>query len=130
MDWKRLVFLIAGIYGILVLAPMYFMEKHFAENHPPAITHPEHYYGFIGVALAFQVIFLMISRDPARFRPVILAGVFEKFSYGIAIVVLLMQGRVERVNALFGTIDLVFGILFLAAWWNLRESAPVSSARV
>ncbi|MBX2989816.1 MAG: hypothetical protein KF749_01465 [Bacteroidetes bacterium] len=35
------VFLSAGIYGILLLTPVYFMEKQVGIDYPPPITHPE-----------------------------------------------------------------------------------------
>jgi hypothetical protein len=58
MKFARRLFLIAGIYGVLVLAPQYFLEAKTGRDFPPPITHLEHYYGFIGVALAWQVFFL------------------------------------------------------------------------
>src|SRR5262249_29225926 len=73
--FARVVFLVAGIYGMVVLAPGFFTERALAQRMPPAITHPEFYYGFFGVALAWQVAFLIIARDPERFRPLILAGI-------------------------------------------------------
>jgi|SRR5579872_615904 len=39
---------------------------------PPAITHPEYFYGFLGGALAWQFLFLVLSTDPVRYRPMIL----------------------------------------------------------
>ena len=69
MIFARRVFLIAGIYGLLVLLPLYFMEARIGRDQPPAITHPEYFYGFLGVAVSWQVAFLVISRDPVRFRP-------------------------------------------------------------
>jgi len=42
----------AGIYGIAVIAPQYFMEAQVGRDYPPAITHPEYFYGFVGVGLA------------------------------------------------------------------------------
>ena len=53
MKFARRVFLIAGIYGVVVLLPQYFLEQRHAVDRPPAITHAEYYYGFVGVALAF-----------------------------------------------------------------------------
>ena len=50
----RLVFWAAGIYGLIVVTPLYFLESQFAKQAPPAITHPEFYYGFAGVTLAWQ----------------------------------------------------------------------------
>ena len=68
MKFAKIVFYVAGIYGLLVLFPQYFMEAKTGQDFPPAITHPEYYYGFIGVALAFQILFLIIARNPLQYR--------------------------------------------------------------
>src|SRR5512136_915104 len=91
--FSRAVFLIAGVYGFVALLPGYFGEKMLAEKMPPAITHPEFYYGFFGVGLAWQVAFLVIARDPQRFRPIIPAAIVEKLAYAVACAVLFMLGR-------------------------------------
>jgi hypothetical protein len=52
MKFAKIVFLIAGIQGLLILAPLYFLERTIGRQAPPAITHPEYFYGFVGVALA------------------------------------------------------------------------------
>jgi len=72
MKFARIVFLIAGIYGILVLTPLYFLEQTIGRETPPPITHPEFFYGFVGVGLAWQIVFLIIARDPLRFRPMMI----------------------------------------------------------
>ena len=84
----------AGIYGLVALLPQYFLEERLNRDFPPAITHPEHFYGFVGVAAAWQLAFLLISRDVARFRPLMPVTVVEKISFGAAAVVLFAQGRV------------------------------------
>lgn len=123
MRWIKWLFYVAAAYGFLFLTPQYFLEERFSRENPPAITHPEFYYGFIGVALAFQIVIATIGSDPARFRPVILAAVAEKFSFGIAAPLLYAAGRVQAVILVFSTIDLLLGLAFLAAWWRLREQA-------
>lgn len=114
--FAKYVFLLAGIYGLVGLTPQYFMEARVSADFPPAITHPEFYYGFIGVALAFQVLFIIISRDPVRLRPAMIAGVLEKFSFGIAAIALYMAGRLNPVTVGFGIFDLVLGALFVWAY--------------
>ena len=116
----RSLFYLAAAYGFVVLTPQYFLEEHFSRDNPPAITHPEFYYAFIGVALAFQIVFAIIGSDPVRYRPMMLAGVVEKFSFGIAAPLLYSAGRVQPLVLVFSTIDLLFGLAFLAAWWRLR----------
>lgn len=56
MKFAKRVFLIAGIYGLIVVFPMYFLEEKNSRDFPPPITHPEYYYGFIDVTLAWQVL--------------------------------------------------------------------------
>ena len=55
-----------------MLVPQYFLEQKVGIDYPPAITHPEYFYGFLGVAIAWQVAFLIIGQDPLRFRPMML----------------------------------------------------------
>jgi hypothetical protein len=37
---RKIVFWIAGIWGVLVLTPLYFMFDMIGRQDPPAITHP------------------------------------------------------------------------------------------
>ncbi len=121
MTFARWLFRIAGAYGFVVLLPQYFLEEQLGRDYPPAITHPEHFYGFVGVALAWQVAFLVIAQDPARFRPLMIPAVLEKLTFGVAVVVLFLRQRVAGPVLGFGIVDLVLGALFLVAWW---QTAP------
>ena len=116
MRFANWVFLVAGAYGVLIVAPLYFLEQRFGEDYPPAITHPEFYYGFAGVTLACQVMFLIISVDPVRYRPMMIAAILEKVAYGTATTWLILEGRTPHALALTAAIDLTFGALFLAAF--------------
>jgi hypothetical protein len=42
--------------------------------------------------------------------------VFEKFSYGIAVVILVAQSRMRSSDLLFGAIDLLLGVLFVISY--------------
>ncbi|HEY7402430.1 MAG TPA: hypothetical protein VIB39_02835 [Candidatus Angelobacter sp.] len=120
--FSRTVFLVAGIYGIVVLAPGFFSESMASKLMPPAITHPEFYYGFFGVALAWQVAFLTIATDPARFRPIIPAAIMEKLIYFVSCFVLYLSGRAPRLVMAGATIDLLLGTLFTIAYVRLKPS--------
>ena len=82
MVFARRTFLIAGVYGLLALVPMYFLEGRIGRDIPPPITHPEYFYGFIGVAVAWQVAFLVIARDPVRFRPLMIRPCWRRRASG------------------------------------------------
>lgn len=116
MRFARIVFLVAGIYGLLVLLPMYFMEAQTGRDYPPPITHPEYYYGFIGVAVAWQLVFIVMSSDPVRYRPLMLPSIVEKVSFGIAVAILYFQQRVAGFILGAAMADSVLGVLFLIAF--------------
>jgi hypothetical protein len=114
--FARRVFRIAGIYGILVLIPQYFMENKIGHDFPPPITHPEQFYGFIGVALAWQVLFLIIASDPIRYRFTMLPAILEKLAFGFACVVLYAQGRLPSFILAVGAVDLILAVLFVFSY--------------
>ena len=118
MTFAKRVFLIAGIYGVLVLTPMYFMEAKTGRDFPPAINHPEYYYGFIGLALVFQILFLIISANPVRYRPVMVAAILEKISFVIPVLILFSQGRVAYMMVVVAMPDLIFFVLFSISYFK------------
>lgn len=122
-NFARWVFWIAGVYGLLVLSPFYFLEKQIGIDQPPEITHAEFFYGFIGVALAFQVAFLVIGTDPVRYRAMMIPSVIEKFSYGFACLALMAQGRLPGVVLVFACIDMALGSLFIISFWVTPKTA-------
>ena len=123
MKFAKVLFLVAGIYGLLALAPQYFLEEKNGRDFPPAITHPEYFYGFVGVAIAWQIVFLILSRDPIRYRPIMLAAVVEKASYAIAVIILYLQGRTGTLILGTGIIDMALGALFLLAYVVTRDES-------
>jgi len=91
MKFARIVFGIAAIWGFLIITPLYFMFNLIGEKDPPPITHPAFFYGFVGVALAWQIAFIFIARDPIRFRPMMIPAILEKLVYSIPVIILVLQ---------------------------------------
>ncbi|MGZ5441573.1 MAG: hypothetical protein ACXW5U_04100 [Thermoanaerobaculia bacterium] len=116
MTFAKRVFFIAAVYGVIVLVPQYFMEARIGRDFPPPITHPEHFYGFVGIALAWQFLFFVIARDPVRYRPAMIVAILEKLAFGVAAVVLFSQGRLAAPILGAGVIDLVLAALFAVSW--------------
>lgn len=121
MAFAKWIFRIAGVYGLLVLVPQLFLEDRIAIDMPPALTHPEFFYGFLFVAIAWQFVFLLIARDPVRFRPLMPVCLLEKFPFGITCIVLYAQQRLAPQVLAGGVIDLILGTLFAIAWWRLAN---------
>jgi len=116
MKFAKVVFWVAGIWGVLVITPLYFMFDLIGKQDPPLITHPGFYYGFVGCALAWQIAFLIIGSNPVRLRPMMIPSVVEKFTFAAAVVALVMQGRMHRADMVFAATDLTLGVLFVAAF--------------
>lgn len=116
MRFARVVFLVAGIYGLIVLVPQFFLEERIGIDAPPPITHPEYFYGFICVAVAWQVLFLVVSRDPVRYRPMMIPALLEKVGFPIAALVLYLQGRLAVTVLAPAALDLVLFVLFAIAF--------------
>jgi hypothetical protein len=119
--FAKIVYTVAGVYGLLVLLPQYFLEERTGRDYPPAITHPEFYYGFVGIALAWQVLFLILAGDPVRYRAMMIPTVLEKFTFGIAALILFLTNRMGPVMLGAAIIDLILGTLFIAAYLKTGE---------
>jgi hypothetical protein len=130
MKFSRIVFLIAGIYGLVVVTPQYFMESRVGRTSPPPITHPEYFYGFVGAVVVWHVLFLVISRDPARYRPMMPVAALEKLAFGAPILVLYAQGRAALPLVGAAVIDLILGALFLLSFWKTAEQAEPRGYRL
>lgn len=116
MKFAKYVFYTAGIYGLIVLLPQFFLLEKTGLDYPPAITHPEYYYGFISVAAAFQIVFLIIGSDPVRYRALMLAALVEKFPFAGIVYWLYFTNRANEMIFAGATLDAVLGILFLIAY--------------
>ena len=120
MRFARWVFLLAGVSGVLMIAPMYFLESQVGHEQPPPVNHPEFYYGFAGVTLAWQFMFLVIGADPIRYRLAMLPALIEKASFVIAVVVLFALERVPAVLLGFAAMDGTWFVLFATAYLRTR----------
>jgi hypothetical protein len=120
--FARRVFTAAGIYGFVALVPMYAIERMLGEMFPPPVTHPEFFYGFAGVALAWQLAFLIIARDPVRYRALMLPSIVEKVGYGGAVVVLVGLGRTAAGVLPTAIVDLVLAGLFAESYRRTAQA--------
>jgi hypothetical protein len=126
MLFAKRVFFWSGVYGLVALTPLYFLESMLNELAPPPIVHPEHFYGFVGVALSWQIAFLIISRDPVRYRLLMIPSILEKLSFGVGGWVLFIAGRSPAQTVLGGTVDLALAALFMAAFFRTAPTTEGS----
>ena len=123
MRFGRVVFTIAGVWGLLIMTPLYFAFDAVGRAYPPPITHPDLYFGFIGVTLAWQIAFLVIATNPVRYRTIMLAGILEKLLYVGTIIALYLQGQMQLGQAAAISIpDGALGLLFVASFFKTPAS--------
>jgi hypothetical protein len=117
MRFARWVFLVAGIFGLLVTVPLAFGEKFIG------VVQPEFYYGFVFLNICWQILYLVLSSGPIRYRPMMIPAVLAKASGAAALVWLFLQGRVSSQWVAAAGVDLVFTVLFLIAFWATGRAA-------
>jgi hypothetical protein len=129
MKFAQRVFATAGVWGLLVLSPLYFLFDEISHKNPPAITHPEFFYGFVSVALAWQVAFLVIASDPVRYRLLMVPAMLEKFGYVGSVLVLFGQGRLPASSLIFAGTDFLLGVLFVVSFVRVGRQALALAAQ-
>jgi hypothetical protein len=116
MRFARWTFVIAGVWGIAVLTPLFFLVDVSGRPYPPPAEYPHFFYGFLLVALAWQIAFLVIGGDPVRYRWIMLPAILEKLGYVTILAVLHSSGRIAAADAQAAIPDGVLGLLFIAAF--------------
>ena len=113
MKFVRIIFAAAAAWGFLAVTPGLFA---------PAGPQPEYYYGFYGLALVFQLVFVIIALDPLRYRALVPIAILEKLAFFLPVTILYLQGRVAMGNIFFGAmVDGLLMLLFALAWFRLRK---------
>jgi len=116
MKTPRLIFTLAGIYGLVILSPLLFLERKVAELTPGGTTQPEYYYGFLGAALVMQLVYLTIGRDPVRYRPLMPIAALAKAVFFMTIMILWLQERISAAALEIASVDALLAFAFLCAW--------------
>jgi len=129
MRFARVVFIVAGIWGIAVLTPLYWLVDVTGRAYVPPTEYPHFFYGFLSVAMAWQIAFLVIGANPARFRPLMIAAILEKLGYVAVLAILYAGGRIATADAQAAVPDLLLGIVFLISLVKTRtlESRTAST---
>lgn len=123
MKFAKRVFLGAGVYGMGILTPMYFLFDAIGRQNGSPITYPQFYYGFLAVTIAWQLAFLVIGSDPVRFRPLMIPSMVEKFYTFLSMAALFVQGRIALTDMIVISPDLALGILFVIAFAKTSAAA-------
>jgi len=123
MKFAKRVFMGAGIWGLVVVPPLFFLLDVVNRQTPPAVTHLEFYYGFTAVTTVWQIAFLVVGSDPVRFRPMMLVCVCEKFFYISLLLSFILTHRAPTRMVPAVVLDGSLGCLFIYAW-RVTPSRP------
>ena len=129
MRFARSVFILAGVWGIAVLTPLFFLVDVTGRPYPAPTDYPHFYYGFLAVALAWQVAFLVIGSDPIRYRMMMIPAFIEKAGYVITTAVLYSRGRILAADANTAIPDSLLLVAFVVAFVKARTPAPTDLGR-
>src|SRR5262245_6073749 len=123
MKFARIVFVTAGVWGVAVLTPFYWLVDITGRRYSPPVAYPHFFYGFVGVALVVQIAFLLFGGNPVLFSALMIPSMLEKFVYVATLAVLYSQARISAVDAQAAVPDFLLGLLFVAAFVKTRAAA-------
>ena len=116
MKLAKWIFLIAGIFGLISTIPLVFIEK------TMSVQRPEFYYGFVFLDICLQIVYIIISISPIRFRPIMIPAFLAKASGMVTLTWLYLIDRVSSQWIAVGVIDGVFAILFIIGYFSTPKN--------
>jgi len=129
MKFARSVFILAGLWGIAVLTPLFFLVDVTGRPYPAPSDYPHFYYGFLAVAMAWQLAFLVIGSNPIRYRVLMILAFIEKAGYIVTTTVLYSRGRISAADANTAIPDALLLALFVVAFIKTRAPEPTDLPR-
>lgn len=124
MKFARVVFIGAGVWGVTVLTPLYWLFDITGRRYPAPIDYPHFFFGFVSVAMAWQIAFLIIGSNPVRFRALMIPAILEKLGFVSTLAVLYAQSRISAVDAQAAIPDLMLCVLFVVALAKTLREVP------
>ena len=124
MEFARVVFIGAGIWGVAVLTPLYWLFDITGRRYQAPADYPHFFFGFVSVAMAWQIAFLIIGSNPVRFRALMIPAILEKLGFVATLAVLYAQSRIPAVDAQAAIPDLMLCVLFVVALAKTLRDVP------
>src|SRR4029079_9279939 len=115
MKFARVVFIGGGVWGIVILTVVCFLLDSPTYG-VGGREHSELAYGFVAVAMAWQVAFLVIGSDVRRFRPMMISALLDKLGYVLPVTLVFACNRIPAADAVPAAPDFILGLLFVGAY--------------
>jgi hypothetical protein len=114
--FTRVVFALAGIFGLGELVPLYQEAGSYT------------YYALLGAVAAWQILFLLIAWRPAELRLAMIPSVLAQLLWVVTLLVLYVRGGLSEVQLASGAIPHgLLAVLFVIAYF--RTSLRATQAR-
>jgi hypothetical protein len=111
MTFARVVFWIAGSFGLAALIPLY--------RTPGSPL----YYGLLATLVAWQAAFFVIGWNPRQFRLLMIPAVLEKALWMLTLLVLCMKGQTAWSQlAINAATHGLLGVLFVVAFIKTQNA--------
>lgn len=123
MRFAKYTFIGAGIWGLAVLLPFYGLVDITGHQYAPPADYRQFFWGFFAVAIVWQLAFVMMGLNPARFRPLMILAVLEKVGFVATVLALFMAGRVSALDVQAALPDAVLAAMFVAALVAIGRAA-------
>ena len=124
MKFARIVYIGAGIWGVTVLTPLYWLFDISGRRYQAPVDYPHFFFGFVSVAMAWQIAFLIIGSNPVRFRALMIPAILEKLGFVSTLAVLYARSRIPAVDAQAAIPDLMLCVLFVVALVKTLRDVP------
>jgi len=124
MKFARVVFIGGGVWGVTVLTPLYWLFDITGRRYQAPVDYPHFFFGFVSVAMAWQIAFLIIGSNPVRFRALMIPAILEKLGFVSTLAVLHAQSRISAVDAEAAVPDLMLCVLFVVALAKTLRDVP------
>jgi len=122
MRFAKFAFIGAGIWGIVVLTPFFWLVDVTGRHYAAPTEYPHFFYGFFTITMAWQFAFLVIGSNPGRFRPLMIPSMFEKISYVILLLILYSRSRITTADVQAAVPDFILFVLFVMSFVKTREA--------
>ena len=122
MKLARWIFLVAGILGLLMVAPVAFTLVAGGKTIlPDAANLGLFIYVMVLQHICWQILFIILAREPIRYRPMMLLASFVEALTSLNPIWLFFFGVKYWIPIV--VVYLAFALLFIVAfWWTGRES--------
>ncbi len=126
-NFYKKFFLFAGIYNLCISLPIWIFgivdtvtaSELFGMGVPPTLIF---FTAMMWFVFAFGIGYIIVSRNIKQNHGVVLIGAMEKIAFFIDAVAVFAMAEVAATVVVLGTVDLIFGILFIEfLLWSKKQ---------